>query len=50
MDPDQEQSDWVHTFAFTYISHICSRRHEQVAFQVIIFPVLLGVTLQQEAG
>ena len=32
MNPSKEQSDWVHNVCVTYISHICSRRYEQISF------------------
>ena len=37
-------------FALIYISHICSRQRKQMTFSRTPFPVLKGVTLQQEVG
>ena len=50
MDSDQEHSDWVTLFAFTYFSHICSRRHKQMTFSGEYFIVLKGLNLQPEFG
>ena len=37
-------------FAFTYTSHICSRRHKQTTFSGEFFTVFKGLNLQQEVG
>ena len=50
VDPDQEQSDWVHTVCFTYISHICSRRHKHMTFSGEFFKVFQRLNLQKEVG
>ena len=50
MDSDQKHSDRVTLFAFTYISHICNRRHKQMTFSGEHFIVLKGLNFQLEVG